>query len=204
MSLAQYDPWDEHYYETETFKYTYNQFSTLRITTLATSIISLTSSSMIMMAYTYMFIYHRKEANRVSLRCVFLCCLADALNAIWNIVIVGVRGGTSFCQAASILIEFSNVLNASLLTLVGINLFLIFVINVNRRDLLEKFYYPSVMIYALVAESVSIYTETISQSQNEDYSCWYQIYIADRTQDTFGWVTISFFTVKIKFITVLT
>lgn len=188
MSLAQYDPWDEHFYETEKFKYTYNQFSSLRVTTLATSIISLMSSSMIMMAYTYMFIYHRKEANRVSLRCVFLCCLADALNAIWNLVIVGVQGGTAFCQAASILIEFSNVLNASLLTLVGINLFLIFVINVNRRDLLEKFYYPSVVVYALVAESVSIYTETISQSQNEEYSCWYQIYIADRTEDTFGWM----------------
>lgn len=193
MSLAQYDPWDEHSFETEIFKYSYGQFRSLRLAALSTSIISLTSSSMIMIAYTYMFIYHRKEANRVSLRCVFLCCLADALNAIWNIIIVGIKGGTKFCQAASILIEFSNVLNATLLTLVGINLFLIFVINVNRRDLLEKFYYPSIIIYAMVAESVSIYTETISKAPNDQYSCWYQIYIADRTHDTFSWVKSFFF-----------
>lgn len=198
MSLAQYDPWNEHLCETEKFKYTYDQFTSLRVTTFATSIVSLLSSSMIMIAYTYMFIYHRKEANRVSLRCVFLCCLADALNAIWNLVIVGVQGGTAFCRAASILIELSVVLNASLLTLVGVNLFLIFVVNVKRRDLLEKFYYPAVVIYALVAESVSIYTETISRSNKGEYSCWYQIYIADRTEDTFGWVTLEFFPGKNK------
>jgi hypothetical protein len=190
MSLIQNDQWNDNYLATDVFQYTFDEFRSLRGANFGVTLISLASSTAVVIAYIYMFFCHRKEANRVSLRCVFLCCLSDTVNSVLNLVLIRIRGESSFCQAASILIEFSNVWTASLLTLVGINLVLIFVVNVKRRDLLEKFYFVSVLVYSLIAESASIYTEitVTDQSSLIGTSCWYHIYIADRTLNLFSWV----------------
>jgi hypothetical protein len=187
--MSTLDIWDENAFQTGIFKYTYAQFLSLRTTAVATSAISLTSSALIMIVYIYMFIYHRKQANRVSLRCVFLCCLADTLSAILNIIITGQRGNTNFCKAAGVTIKFSTMMSATLLTLVGLNLVLIFVLNVNRRDLLEKFYYPCAVLYAIIGVVIPLYTQVTGDTSNYDqFSCWYLTYIEDRSYSTFSWV----------------
>ncbi|KAI9483016.1 MAG: hypothetical protein EXX96DRAFT_556540 [Benjaminiella poitrasii] len=184
------EKWDQHSFETSVFKYTRQEFFTLKRTTVVTAAISLYSAVLIIVIYIYMLIYHRSKANRVSLRCVFMCTLSDAVNAIMNISMTNQRGDTQFCRAAGIILEFSNILSASLLTLVGLNLVLIFVINIKRKDLLEKFYYPSAVLYTLIGISIPIYEEVTRYfpTKYSRLSCWYLRYIEDRTNNIFSWM----------------
>ncbi|KAL9544746.1 hypothetical protein PS6_008597 [Mucor atramentarius] len=130
-----------------------------------------------------MLIYHRKQANRVSLR------VADLLNAALNICITSQRGDSQFCRASGIIIEFANIWSATLLTLVGLNLVLIFVINVKRRDLLEKFYYPCAVVYTFAGVAVPIHQQMGTNSRSfEHYSCWYLKYVEDRTNNVMPWM----------------
>lgn len=173
------------------FDYGQGQFQSLRAVDLAISSISLASSTLVIFAYLYMFIYHRKQANRVSLRCAFLCCIADVVNDIINILLTDVIGDSDFCRASGVIIDFANIFNSALLTLVGLNLFLIFVVNVNRKDLLERFYYPGAIIYSIVGIVVLIYFQTTYNTTTlySHTNCWYLTYIVDRTSNTISWVS---------------
>lgn len=89
------------------------------------------------------------SANRVSLRCVFLFSLEDVINDILYITMAFIRDDNRFCTPAGVIVQFSDVLSATLLTLVRLNLLLVFVNIVPRKDLLERFYYPIALIYIL-------------------------------------------------------
>ncbi|KAK4509633.1 uncharacterized protein ATC70_006935 [Mucor velutinosus] len=181
--------WDEHAFQTSVFKYTVKEFVALRQVTLALSSLSLVFSTMIIAVYIYMLMRHRKQANRVSLRCVFLCSVADLLNATLSICITSQKGDSQFCRASSVIIEFANIWSATLLTLVGLNLVLVFVVNVKRRDLLEKFYYPCAVAYTFAGVAVPIQQQVETNSRSfEHYSCWYLKYVEDRTNNIMPWM----------------
>lgn len=183
--------WDEHAFETSVFKYTAKEFITLRKVSLILSSLSLTCSILIIIFYIYMLMYHRKQANRVSLRCVFMCSVADLLNAALSICITSQKGDSQFCRASNVIIEFANIWSATLLTLVGLNLVLIFVINVKRSDLLEKFYYPCAFLYTFIGVSVRINQQVHTDSISfEWYSCWYLKYVEDCTNNIMPWVRL--------------
>ncbi|KAI8882647.1 hypothetical protein K501DRAFT_333888 [Backusella circina FSU 941] len=183
------DGWSDYSFETDVFKYNYNQFITLRTVTLGISCLSLISSICIFIIYLYMLLKHHKKANRVSLRCVFLCSVVDALSSILNIISTHRHGDTTFCRATGVILVTTNLLSASLLTIVGLNLVLIFVLKVERTNLLERFYYPGVIVYSLIGTIGPIHQEvTESLYDLDQYSCWYYMYIADRTQSIFSWM----------------
>ncbi|KAI9308957.1 hypothetical protein BJ944DRAFT_259308 [Cunninghamella echinulata] len=100
-----------------------------------------------------------------------------------------IQGPVSFCKAGGIISNASRLLAASFLAVVGFNLVLIFVINIKRRDLVEYFYYPGVILYTLVCTAVSIYkTITMERSHHEYDTCWYLNYVADRQHAVFSWM----------------
>ncbi|KAI8887108.1 hypothetical protein K501DRAFT_269079 [Backusella circina FSU 941] len=177
-------------YETSVFKYNYEQLVSLGDATFVLSVLSLISSALIILFYIYMLLRHKKRANRVSLRCVFLCSIADTLTAIMNIAIVFQKGDSRFCRAASVITVNTNIWSATLLTIVGLNLMLIFVLNVNRKDLLERFYYLAAVIYTTAGTIVPLYQEVTKKSTSEldQLRCWYWSYIEDRTDNMLSWM----------------
>lgn len=149
------------------------QFLSLRQATIATSIIALAASVIVLSSFFYLWLVDRKRANRISLRCVVIACAANGVDSIMNLSMSFVEGPTSFCRAGGIISNISRLISASFLAIVGINLVLIFVINVKRRDLLEYFYYPSVLIYVLVCTVVSVYKAVTTDHSNKVHdTCW--------------------------------
>lgn len=164
----------------------------IRHATIATSSISLFSSALIIIVYTYMIVHHREKANRVSLRCVFLCCLSNVINVIPYLVMALIRGDNPFCTPAGVIVQFTNILSATLLTLVGINLLLVFVINVPRKNLLERFYYPTALVYSIGSIILPAYTVITDPSQfEEQLNCWFMYDIAYRQFETIAWVKLT-------------
>jgi hypothetical protein len=155
------------------FLYTHDQFLTLRKATIATSMIALTASVIVVTSFLYLWWMDRKRANRISLRCVVIACAANGVDSIMNLSMSFVQGPQLFCRAGGLISNISRLISASFLAIVGINLVLIFVINVKRRDLLEYFYYPCALFYVSVCSAVSIYkvvvAETITHSHD---TCW--------------------------------
>jgi hypothetical protein len=184
------DPWSREAFDTSILNNDYDQFLSLRLASDVTSGMSLAACIMIFLVYIYMLLYHRNEANRVSLRVVFVCSFFEILIALMNILMADVSASTRFCSVAELIVEFSNVTSAALLTMVGFNLVLIFVINVSRRDLLERFYYPAVVLYAFTGIAMSIRDQVVLDDSQEYLllSCWYVTYIEDRNYSGMSWV----------------
>ncbi|KAI7907801.1 uncharacterized protein BX663DRAFT_547475 [Cokeromyces recurvatus] len=204
--MLAFEKWNQYTLETSVFKYSIKEFIALQTTSLITSSISLIASILIISIYIYMLKYYRREANRVSLRCVFMCSLLDILDAIINIIITNQFSNSPFCKAADIVIGFLNILSASLLTLVGLNLVLVFVISIKRRDLLEKFYYPSAIIYASIGISLSVYKEASKKSAikyDDNLSCLYLIYVESRLNQFDKWMCFYAFIFFVNIIAVL-
>lgn len=171
------------------FPYTNEEFISLQQANIAASIISLVFSLFVVLFYIYMLVYHRKKANRVSLRCVFLSSLSEALSSIMSIVVTTDK--VRFCNAANIVIGFTSIFSSAALTIVGLNLILIFVINVKRRDVLEKFYYPTLVVYSIIGALAPIYRHIGGNlADNGNYSCWYITYVLVRSQSNFPYVSI--------------
>jgi hypothetical protein len=153
--------------------YTREQFLTLRRATIATSTIALVASLIVLSSFLYLWLMDRKRANRISLRCVVIACTANGVDSIMNLSMSFVEGPQSFCRAGGIISNISRLTSASFLAIVGINLVLIFVINVKRRDLLEYFYYPSVFLYVLVCTVVSVYMAATADNVPQPHdTCW--------------------------------
>ncbi|CAO3577359.1 unnamed protein product [Absidia cylindrospora] len=174
--------------ETDFLLYTREQFLTLRRATIATSIIALVASLIVLSSFLYLWLMDRKRANRISLRCVVIACAANGVDSIMNLSMSFVEGPQSFCRAGGIISNISRLTSASFLAIVGINLVLIFVINVKRRDLLEYFYYPSVILYVLVCTVVSVYKAVTADNVPQPHdTCWYLTYIIQRSYAIFSW-----------------
>ncbi|ORZ25475.1 hypothetical protein BCR42DRAFT_400244 [Absidia repens] len=175
--------------ETDFLLYTREQFLTLRRATIATSIIALVASLIVLCSFLYLWLMDRKRANRISLRCVVIACAANGVDSIMNLSMSFVEGPQSFCRAGGIISNISRLTSASFLAIVGINLVLIFVINVKRRDLLEYFYYPSVILYVLVCTVVSVYKAVTAENVPQPHdTCWYLTYIIQRSYAIFSWM----------------
>lgn len=172
------------------FPYTEGEFFSLQQANIAASSISLVASICVVLTYIYMLVYHGKKANRVSLRCVFLCSVSEALSSIMSIVVTTDK--VYFCNAANIVIGFTSIFSSAALTIVGINLILIFVINVKRRDVLERFYYPILVIYSIVGALAPIYRHIgVNSTNTGDHSCWYITYILVRSKSNFPYVSMT-------------
>ncbi|CEP16578.1 hypothetical protein [Parasitella parasitica] len=135
-------------------------------------------SLLITITYIHFRISRPDEANRVSLRCVFMASLMNLINSIFDIAIVLIVGDTYACRASAMISMLTRVMSAVFLTLVGVNLVLVFVCNVNasaRR--LERIYYPSAFAYGLLTITMPIVESSDDVlSPNTDLRCYYYIH----------------------------
>ncbi|KAG2235736.1 hypothetical protein BDF21DRAFT_452187 [Thamnidium elegans] len=147
---------------------------------IITSSISIFACILIILSYIYLKAYHPNKANRVSLRCVFLASIMNLINSIFNIFILLQSGNTTLCKASSTVTMFSRVMGDAFLTIVGINLVLVFVFNVAyTANQLEWIYYPGTLIFGLLTSIVPIVDLFRSHGRTDYahyYTCYYYTY----------------------------
>lgn len=159
--------------------YSPSEYESLVKAAIASSAISMLSSLFIILFYMILRRYNPAKTNRVSLRCVLFASWMNMIDAIFDICLVLLTGDTALCRSTGIVRMFARVMSAALLALVGINLVLIFVINVSSRTAkrLEWAYYVGALIYGFVTISVPISEETkYPLDPDSTYKCYYHVY----------------------------
>lgn len=142
-----------------------------------TSSISIFSCILIILSYIYLKTYHSNKANRVSLRCVFLASIMNLINSTFNIFTLLQCGNTTLCKASSVVTMFSRVMGAAFLTIVGINLVLVFVFNVAyTANQLERIYYPGTLLFGLITAILPIVDLFKNHNEKTEYSHYYSCY----------------------------
>jgi hypothetical protein len=173
--------------------YTLSRYRALLHATVATSAISILCSLLIIVIYLYFRMNSTSKANRLSLRCVFSASLMNLINAMFDIVIVLLYGDTAICRASTVITMFTRVMSASFLALVGLNLVLVFVLDVpTSTKATEWYYYIGAIVYGVATISVPIYEEAQDTfSANLTYNCYYYVHFHQmKGQNTLLWVTI--------------
>ncbi|KAI7907234.1 uncharacterized protein BX663DRAFT_495279, partial [Cokeromyces recurvatus] len=156
--------------------YTAKQYQALMKLVLVTSSISLFSSFAVVFSYLYLRISHPDKANRVSLHCVFFATFMDLLNTVFSIIIILIYGDTAICRTSIIFIMFSRIMSTNLLTIVGVNLVLVFVFHIScPAHKLERTYYLFAFIYALITLIIPIVKEANDSFSSEHLQCYYFI-----------------------------
>lgn len=155
------------------------QYRGLAKATIATTTISMLSSILIIVHYILMRCKEPDKANRVSLRCVVSASCMNLIDSIFDLCTILVYGDTAFCKSSAVITMFARVMSSTLLSLVGVNLVLVFVINIKGSTArqLEWGYYLGAFIYALITISVPISEEVKSSMDVESpLRCYYHIY----------------------------
>jgi hypothetical protein len=101
----------------------------------------------------------------------------NIITAIFDIITVLQRGDGAFCRSSTVIKLAAKISSASLLAIIGVNLVLVFVINIKGTKRLECILYTSVFLYVMVTISVPIHEITTSTLEpNGPYQCWYYIH----------------------------
>jgi hypothetical protein len=107
-------------------------------------------------------------------------------------VVVLVYGDSTSCKASAVITMFAMVMSATFLTLVGVNLVMVFVFDVKYSpSQLECAYYLCALVYGLITISVPIYKESIAGfDYDTNYRCYYYVnYYQLNGQGTLLWVS---------------
>ncbi|KAI9266455.1 hypothetical protein BDA99DRAFT_535889 [Phascolomyces articulosus] len=173
-----------------TFAYTDSQFVILNKLTVGISSVSLFFSFLVIVFYVLFMYYERSRADRVSLRCVVLGSISNVLDTIMDISSSVGDTEQKTCRALGLIVDFMDVINACCLSIIGINLFLIFVIKVHRSERLERYYYPSIMLYSIITMIVPVIEEVrfTVPIQDESWDCWHFNHIANRDGQYISWM----------------
>lgn len=163
--------------DTSNILYSSQQYDKLVKAAITSSSISILSSFLIVIAFIYLRIASPDKADRISLRCVFMASVMVVIYSAFELGIILSYGDTVFCRTSGIIYIFCQILSAAFLALVGINLVLVFVMNVHyTAKQLERFYYPCAILYGLLTISVPISQMVDDPFSDEDYRCYYFVF----------------------------
>ncbi|KAI9314129.1 hypothetical protein BX666DRAFT_503334 [Dichotomocladium elegans] len=164
------------------------QFDKLKLATIVCSSISLVSSFIVTCVYCVMILYYHRRVDRVSLRCVLISSFSNCVSSIMDIYIIAQPDSSEFClSSATIMMAFS-VLTTTSLAIVGINLLVVFVFGVNKKDKLQYIYYSGLIIYALLSSIVPIYFAIHSCGEPVGRTCWFAVYYAYSKCRQYIWI----------------
>ncbi|ORZ25362.1 hypothetical protein BCR42DRAFT_463975 [Absidia repens] len=159
------------------------EFYRLQKARLATALISLSFDFIAISVFIYLVIYYRAQVNRPSIRLAVFCCLANFLESVLFVVMIKVEGPSLFCLGFSLTSQYLAVLGVTLLAIIGINLVLVYVVNVRRRHILEYYYYPLSILYSAFGIIGPILQHFINKKRNLFHAhetCWYISVIKSR------------------------
>ena len=153
---------------------TEKQYYSLRTATLICSCLSLAASCITAVTYVYLRSAYRQRADRVSLRCVWFAALANIIVSIMDMLIVLVPDNSRHCPTTSVTFMFFAVVTAGFLTIIGVNLVIVFVLNLKYSILyLQVSYFIAVSLYSLVSIIGPIYISSHPCSPpTGDTTCW--------------------------------
>lgn len=144
------------------------------------SAISILCSLLIIISYIYVKAHDPKKIDRISLRCVFASSVMNLLNSALDITTTQIYSGSTLCKTTATITMFARIMCSIFLTLVGINLVLVFVLNVPYSPHeLERVYYPMAFLYGLIASIVPIIYQTQTHPNchySKYYRCYYYAY----------------------------
>ncbi|KAI9356102.1 hypothetical protein BD770DRAFT_411446 [Pilaira anomala] len=158
------------------------------------STISILCSLLIIISYIYVKSHDPQKIDRVSLRCVFASSVMNLLNSALDITTTQIYSGSTLCKTTATITMFARIMCSIFLTLVGINLVLVFVLNIPYTPQeLERVYYPVAFLYGIIASIVPIIYQTQTHPNihyAKNYRCYYYAYyhrIFDRNNMLWIW-----------------
>lgn len=185
----------------QTYIYDPYQYYVLKHATIISASMSLASTLLVILCFSYLQINYPEKANRVSLRCVFIACVMKLIDSVFYIAIVAQYGDTGFCRGSNIVIMFSGVMCATFLAIVGINLVLVFVFHVKVAPRkLEWIYYPCGVFYSIVTLVIP-FIEMMHDPWDRaaDYLCFYYInYFQINGKTSSSWVCVLIYLLFIR------
>ncbi|KAI9312436.1 hypothetical protein BX666DRAFT_836048 [Dichotomocladium elegans] len=162
-------------------------------TAIACSSVTILFATLILLFYSFFFIHDRSNADRVSLRCVVLASFTNIISCIFSIAMCFIRGDQLSCIVFDIFFQFLDVVSAGLLSVIGVNLVLIFVIKVEHTKYFERYYYLFITLYSLLLIIVPVYEMITSRNPigRAHHNCWFFYNIGNRENNPSSWHLLS-------------
>ncbi|ORY94706.1 hypothetical protein BCR43DRAFT_564967 [Syncephalastrum racemosum] len=162
-------------------KYLYppHSFIVLRTLNVVCSLLSLLGCITTISVYVLLRWLYKYKASRVSLRCVFFSTIMNMGNAICDMSFAFIPDTSSACYPLAIVNNYCAVASSAFLTLIGVNLLVVFVFQLKHKKYHEYIYYIFALLYSVVSLALPIYyVQAPCAPEGENHTCWFTIYYA--------------------------
>jgi hypothetical protein len=160
-------------YFNDKYLYSPHSFLVLRTLNLACSFISLVACIITIAVYVLLRWLYKCRASRVSLRCVFFSTVMNMGNAICDISVSLIPDESVACYPLAIINNYCAVASSAFLTLIGVNLLVVFVFQLKHKEYHEHLYYIFALLYSLISLALPIYyTQAPCDLEEGNHTCW--------------------------------
>lgn len=135
-------------------------------------ILSLVTNVMVIVVHFTILYYRPAAVNRVSLRLIVYATFWDSLYCSAQMAIQYLQSGNQSCRAVIYLNVCSELISTLALTMIGVNLVMVFLVHVSQPQKYEKYYY---FVTILLTAICMIPPATVWRTTdlNSAWTCWY-------------------------------
>ncbi|ORY97269.1 hypothetical protein BCR43DRAFT_545392 [Syncephalastrum racemosum] len=142
---------------------------------------------MVIIVHFTVLYYRPATVNRVSLRLIVFATVWDTTYCGIQMAIQYVMSGNQLCRVLIFINVASELISTLALTMIGVNLVMVFIVHVSRPKKYEKYYYFTTVLIAIICV-IPPATVWRAKSLNREWTCWYQYYYVSRLTSEDQWL----------------
>jgi hypothetical protein len=136
--------------------------------------ISFVANSCVLIVHAFMTWYRPAIVNRLSLRMIVISCICNLIYCACQLVTDEISSQSFSCRALAYVLVASDTMACMCLTMVGLNLVMIFVLKVSKTVKLEILYYLIIVLSGILVSIVPVLVGNPKGPKDEtvETSCW--------------------------------
>ncbi|KAI9486683.1 MAG: hypothetical protein EXX96DRAFT_604784 [Benjaminiella poitrasii] len=174
----------------EQWDFTNTQWNGLIYSGIIASVFSFISNIGVLLIHGITSYYRPIIVNRLSLRMIVLSCLFNLIYCVCQLVTDTIKAKSRHCYALAYVLVSSDTMSCMCLTMVGLNLVMIFVLKKSRTLKLELFYYFLVAVSGILVSIIPRFFGPTPDPETtlKNATCWYFYYFDGRITRVFNWL----------------
>ncbi|KAI7898766.1 uncharacterized protein BX663DRAFT_546135, partial [Cokeromyces recurvatus] len=171
--------------------FTHTQWRGLVNAGVVASAVSFAANSCVLLIHGIISYYRHAIVNRLSLRMIALSCVFNMIYCACQLATDNTAAISHNCYVMTFVLVSSDAMACMCLTMVGLNLVMIFVLKTARSLKIEICYYILIAVVGILVSTIPyIYGPKPIPQENfdEHISCWYYFYFDGRMTRVFNWL----------------
>ncbi|KAI8880663.1 hypothetical protein K501DRAFT_301840 [Backusella circina FSU 941] len=175
----------------DAFYFSSSEWEALVIVGIVAACISIFCNILVITLQSLMLCFRRTTTTRLTLRLITVACFCNTMYCALEIAAIAIPSANSACRPIIYLITSFDTMTSMALSMVGLNLVMLFIFKIYRSTKAEIAYYMIVLLSGLLVSLVPLGVGEIVMDRitlKHPYFNRYHFYFEDRVENVFNWM----------------